>query len=73
MRCQFVCPVNKPYIHKTTVGPSFSEEETGLILDNMPWEKLSLETQQKLDDIYGVYSLLARNLGALIEKQRKVM
>ncbi len=73
MRCQFVCPVNKPYIHKTTVGPSFSEEETGLILDNMPWEKLSLETQQKLDDIYGVYPLMARNLCALIEKQRKAM
>ena len=73
MRCQFVCPVDKPYLHKIVAGPSFSEQETGLILNKIPWEKLSPKTRQKLDDVYGVYPLLARNLSALIEKQKKVM
>jgi hypothetical protein len=53
-------------------GPSFSEAETGLILNKKPWEELSPETRQKLEDVYGIYLLLARNLGALIEKQKKV-
>jgi epoxyqueuosine reductase len=73
MRCQFVCPVDKPYLNKIVAGPSFSEEETTLILNKMPWEKLSLETRQKLEDLYVVYPLLARNLRALIEKQKQVM
>ena len=73
MRCQFVCPVDKPYLHKIVAGPSFSEEETSLILNKMPWEKLFLETRQKLEDLYGVYPLVARNLRALIEKQKQVV
>ena len=73
MRCQFVCPVDKPYLRKIAAGPSFSEEETGLILNKTPLENLSQETRQKLKISDGVYPLLARNLSALIEKQRKVM
>ena len=73
MRCQFVCPVNKPYLNKIVVGPSFSEEETGLILNKIPLENLSPETRRKLKISDGVYPLLARNLSALIEKQRKFM
>jgi len=73
MRCQFVCPVNKPYLRKIAAGPSFSEEETGLILNKTPLENLSQGTRQKLKISDGVYPLLARNLRALIEKQREVM
>jgi epoxyqueuosine reductase len=72
MLCQFVCPVNKPYLDEIASGPSFSEKETGLILNKTPWEKLSSETKQKLDDLQEVYPLLGGNLNALIEKQRKV-
>jgi len=72
MRCQFVCPVNKPYIHKIELGPSFSEGETSLIMNKAPWERLSSETQIKLELFGGIYPLLARNLSALIEKQTKV-
>jgi epoxyqueuosine reductase len=72
-RCQFVCPANKPYLDNIIVGPSFSEEETNLILNKTPLEKLSLETRQKLKIPDGVYSLLAPNLSALIEKQKKVV
>ena len=73
MRCQFVCPVDKPYLQRITEGPSFSEAETGLILNKTPWEELAPETQKKLEDIYGIYPLLARNLEALIEKQKKMI
>jgi epoxyqueuosine reductase len=74
MRCQFICPVNKPYLHKIIAGPAFSEEETNRILNKMPLEQLSLETRQKLDNPDAIlYALLATNLSALIEKQRKVM
>jgi epoxyqueuosine reductase len=73
MRCQFVCPVNKPYLDNIVAGPSFSEEETCLILNRTPLENLSPETRQKLKISDGVYSLLAPNLRALIEKQAKVM
>jgi len=73
MRCQFVCPVNKPYLRKIVAGPSFSEEETGLILNKTPLENLSQETRQKLKISDGVCSLLAPNLSALIAKQKKVV
>ena len=72
-RCQFVCPVNKSYLRKIVAGPSFSEEETGLILNKTPLENLSQETRQKLNISDGVYSLLSPNLSVLIEKQKKVI
>ena len=73
MRCQFVCPVNKPYLDNIVVGPSFSEEETGLILSKTPLENLSPATLKKLKISDGIYSLLAPNLSALIEKQKGVL
>ena len=71
MCCQFVCPVNKPYLRKIAEGPSFSEEETSLILNQTPWNKLSPKTRHKLGISEGVYLRLPRNLSALIEKQTK--
>ena len=73
IRCQFVCPVNKPYLDNIMEGPSFSEEETGLILSKTPLENLSPEIRQKLKIFNGIYPLLATNLVARIEKQRKIM
>jgi epoxyqueuosine reductase len=70
-RCQSVCPANKPYLQNIKIGPSFSEDETAMVLHKTPWEKLSLEARQKLEDVRGVYPLLARNLSALIEKQQQ--
>jgi epoxyqueuosine reductase len=74
LRCQLVCPVNKPYLRKIVAGPPFYEEETELILNRTTIEKLAPETRQKLESIaYGeMYPLLTRNLSVLIEKQRKV-
>jgi epoxyqueuosine reductase len=69
MCCQRVCPANKPYLKNIIAGPSFSGEETNLILNKTPWEHLSPETRKKLEDVRGIYPRLACNLGALIEKQ----
>ena len=71
MRCQYVCPENKPYIKNITAGSSFSEEETDMILHKTTWEKLETKTREKLEDIRGIYPLMVTNLNALIEKQRK--
>ena len=72
MVCQFACPVNRPYLHTIEAGPSFSEEETHQILNKIPWEVLSPETQARLELSPGVYPLLPANLSALIEKQTGV-
>jgi epoxyqueuosine reductase len=75
MRCQLVCPVNKPHLHKLATGPTFSEEETEQILKGTPVEKLGSETRQKLDRmVYDeIYSVMARNLRTLIDNQKKVI
>ena len=71
MRCQFICPGNKPYLKNIAVGPSFSEEETTRILNKTPWEQLATETKRKLGDLRGIYPLIAQNLCMLIENQKK--
>jgi epoxyqueuosine reductase len=70
LRCQSVCPVNEPYLGNIINGPSFSDDETAGILSGMPWEQLEVEIRNKLEDIRGFYPRLARNLRALMEKQR---
>jgi len=68
MRCQFVCRVNKPYLHKIEAGPSFSEEETSLILNKTPWEKLSPGAQLKMGSFREIYPFLVPNLIAMFGK-----
>lgn len=73
MRCQSVCPVNQPYVDRIVAGPSFTEEETDLILGKTRWWGLPPETRQKLVGTSdGFYSFMALNLKALIEKQEAV-
>jgi epoxyqueuosine reductase len=72
MCCQSVCPANKSYLQNIKNGPSFSEEETVKILNKISWEQLPTGIRKKLEDVRGVYPLLAGNLGALIEKQKKM-
>jgi epoxyqueuosine reductase len=73
MKCQAVCPVNKPYLDKIEDGPDFSEEETELILNKAQVEKLSPETRMKLDRMVedGIYPVMGRNLRMLIEQEGK--
>ena len=68
MRCQLVCPVDKPYIGNIVAGPDFSEEETTLILNKVTAAKLAPDTRRKLENTFSddMYALLPRNLGLLI-------
>jgi epoxyqueuosine reductase len=70
MLCQVACPVDKANLDKIIGGPRFTEEETGLLLQKTPVEKLPEETRQKLADIAfdEDYNILARNLEVLINK-----
>ena len=71
MRCQLACPVNRNQTGKVEPGPAFSEEETTLLLQNPPLEKLPEETRRKLESIAMdyYYDVFARNLGVLIKSQ----
>ncbi len=72
MSCQFACPVNKPYLDNIVMGPAFTEEEAGQILEAVSVENLSPDTLQKLDSPSAAsYRRLPANLRALIEKQSK--
>ncbi|HEX9896547.1 MAG TPA: 4Fe-4S double cluster binding domain-containing protein [Dehalococcoidales bacterium] len=68
VRCQQVCPANKPYLRKITVGPHFSESETKLILNGTPIDNLDMETRDKLDRLADeeLYLRTARNLRVLL-------
>jgi epoxyqueuosine reductase len=69
MRCQSVCPVNQPYLDNKRDGPSFSEEETRLVLGAVTLDGLPPETRRKLSDMSDfIYPLLARNLRELIDR-----
>jgi epoxyqueuosine reductase len=69
MRCQLVCPVNKPYIDNIRKGPIFSEEETDLIWNETPLDRLPRETREKLSDMSeAIYPLFSRNLREFVDQ-----
>jgi epoxyqueuosine reductase len=72
MHCQLACPVDKPHFLKVVDGPTFSEEETDLILSGISSDKLPEPTRAKLPNLgYGSPGwdvLLARNLRVLIDR-----
>jgi epoxyqueuosine reductase len=69
MRCQLICPVNKTQIKNVAEGPAFSEKETGLLLQKVPFDKLAEETREKLISISANdwYEVLTRNLSVLMK------
>ena len=70
MRCQSVCPVNQPYLENRGEGPSFSEEETRLLLATVPLDRLPSETRRKLSNMSGyIYPMLAGNLRELLNRR----
>ena len=71
MVCQKVCPVDKSFRKWIVDGPSFSAQETDLLLQNASKDELSPETVQKLDqlDMVEYLGVLGRNLQALSSKQ----
>ncbi len=71
MRCQRACPVDKQFLNRVEDEEEFSEEETAMLLEGTPREKLPEETVRKLThlDILDDIGILPRNLGAFFKKQ----
>ena len=67
MGCQQACPVNRPYLADPAVIAEFDEAETGLILENLPPERLPEPLRAKLTalDLLEYSKVLGRNLLAL--------
>ncbi|GAG98694.1 unnamed protein product, partial [marine sediment metagenome] len=68
LHCQKVCPANKKVINWTEPGPTFSEEETKLILSGKNIDQLSEETRKKIEehDLLDYFEVIPRNLGVLL-------
>jgi epoxyqueuosine reductase len=73
MRCQRVCPQNKEVIQWTGEEEEFSEEETALLLEGVPYDKLPATAQRKLERLSLVDYLdsLPRNLGIFFKKREQ--
>jgi len=68
--CQKVCPQNKEFVNWVEDGAQFSEEETVLILEGVPFDQLPADTSAKwkhlgLDEDYDIYP---RNLKVLLDR-----
>jgi epoxyqueuosine reductase len=70
MRCQRVCPQNKEFIQWIGEEEEFSEEETALLLQGVPQDKLPATTLRKLEHLSLVDYLncLPRNLSIFFNK-----
>jgi len=68
MKCQLVCPVNKPFVSWLEDGETFNQVETDLILNGVPLDGLPPETAHKLNRSYMAEYLdvLPRNLRVLL-------
>jgi epoxyqueuosine reductase len=70
MHCQKVCPANKKVINWIEPGPTFSEEETKLLVGGTAVENLPEETRSKVEE-YGLgyyLSVYPRNLGVFLKR-----
>jgi epoxyqueuosine reductase len=67
MRCQEMCPADRYYLRTEPVVAEFDEQETAIILENLPPERLPGPVLRKLKDLdMEEYSpILGRNLLAL--------
>jgi epoxyqueuosine reductase len=73
MHCQRACPQNKEVIQWTGEEEEFSEEETTLLLEGVPHDKLPAPTLRKLEHLSLVDYLesLPRNLGIFFKKHEQ--
>ncbi|MHA1234764.1 MAG: 4Fe-4S double cluster binding domain-containing protein [Promethearchaeota archaeon] len=72
LHCQIVCPANEKVINWNELGPSFSEEETKLLLKGTIVENLPEETRSKVEE-HGLgyhLSVYPRNLGVLLDREQ---
>jgi epoxyqueuosine reductase len=71
LHCQRVCPENREVWSWVKGGAEFSPEETALLLEGRPFDKLPAVTADKLErlDMEGYVGLLRRNLNALLNQR----
>jgi epoxyqueuosine reductase len=69
MKCQLVCPVNKPFIKWVEDGEDFDEAETELILSGVSLDRIPPATAHKLKRCYmhEYLDVLPRNLRVLLK------
>ncbi len=72
MHCQKVCPANKKVINWIEPGPTFSEEETKLLVSGTTVENLPDETRSKVKEHNLDYYLFVypRNLGVILDREQ---
>jgi epoxyqueuosine reductase len=70
LHCQNVCPQNKDFSQWIEGKEEFSQEETGLLLEGVPRDRLPAATVRKLEqlDLIGYLDSLRRNLGVFFRK-----
>jgi epoxyqueuosine reductase len=68
MRCQAVCPENRAVVKCFEDRVEFSEQETALLIQRVPLDRLPAETAAKLQslEINEDYRLLCRNLSMIV-------
>jgi len=71
MKCQDICPENVKYKSARIIKESFSETETTLILQGVPFEELPEKPQLKISNLNleRYYTQLSRNIKILIENE----
>jgi len=69
-RCQRACPLNREFLRWTGGHEEFSEQETAVLLDGTPSEKLPAETLGKLQrlSLDAYLGVLPRNLGVFFRR-----
>lgn len=75
LRCQRVCPLNISFREWIEESEVFSDEETSLILDCVPQDRLPPETVKKLEklDLIEYLDVLPRNLDALLRRENHAL
>jgi epoxyqueuosine reductase len=73
MHCQRVCPQNKEVIQWMGEEEEFSEEETAILLEGVPHDKLPAPTLRKLErlSLVDYVESLPRNLGIFFKKRKQ--
>ena len=72
LHCQRVCPENREVWPWVEEGAEFSQEETALLLEGLPFDQLPAATAEKLErlDLDAFVDILPRNLNALLRQRR---
>ena len=71
MKCQIVCPYNKPFIDYIEDAGEFTAEETEILIQDLPVENIPSSIIEKINllDLQDYISVIPRNLMALLKKE----